>query len=532
MWTDNQSPSLSVPSGTGTKAPTPQVPRQIRQHAAPNKHAQHAVVIGAGIGGLAAAIRLIVRGYRVTMVEKLDGPGGRAYTYRQDGFTFDAGPTIVTAPYLFEELWTLCGEKMSDHIDLRASDPFYKIRFDDGSVFSYSSDRDAMIAEIRRFSPDDVEGYKRLMALSERIYKVAFEDLADKPFHSLGFTLRSAPDMVRLGGHWSVFKRVSGFLKDPRLQTAFSFHPLLIGGNPFTTTAYYCLIAHLESKYGVHYAMGGTGALVRGMVNLFEARGGQIRYNTPAEQITIKQGKASGVRLIGGEQIDADIVVSNADAGWTYRELLSEHKRKRWTDAKLARADYSMSLFVWYFGTNKRFDDVYHHTMVLGPRYKGLLKDIFGRKRLAKDFSLYLHRPTASDPSLAPPGCDSFYVLAPVPNLKSGTDWQAQAEPYRAAVQKRLEETLLPGLGDAIVTSRMLTPFDFKERLMSLEGAAFAMEPKLLQSAWFRPHNRSEEAEGLFLVGAGTHPGAGMPGVLSSAKILDELVPAPVSRPD
>ena len=494
-------------------------------HAAPDESAQHAVVIGAGIGGLAAAIRLIVRGYRVTLYESLDGPGGRAYTYRQDGFTFDAGPTIVTAPYLFEELWTLCGETMSDHIDLRPCDPFYKIRFDDGSVFSYSADRDEMLEEIRRFSPDDVEGYKRLMVLSEKIFKVAFDELADEPFHDFGFMLRCAPDMIRLGGQWSVFQRISSFIKDPRLQTAFSFHPLLIGGNPVTTTAYYCLIAHLESKYGVHYAMGGTGSLVRGMVDLFEARGGQIRYNSPVEQITVEQGKTTGLRLANGEQVSADIVVSNADAGWTYSKLLSEHKRKRWTDAKLARSDFSMSLFVWYFGTNKQFEDVYHHTMVLGPRYKGLLKDIFTRKHLAEDFSLYLHRPTANDPSLAPPGCDAFYVLAPVPNLQSNTDWQVQAEPYRAAVQERLENTLMPGLGDSIVTSHMLTPSDFGDRLMSLEGAAFAMEPKLFQSAWFRPHNRSEEAEGLYLVGAGTHPGAGMPGVLSSAKILEKLLP-------
>jgi phytoene desaturase len=503
----------------------------LKPHPVPDKSAQHAVVIGAGIGGIAAAIRLIVRGYRVTLVEKLDGPGGRAYTHRQDGFTFDAGPTIVTAPYLFEELWALCGETMSEHIDLRPCDPFYKIRFDDGSVFSYSSDRDAMIEEVRRFSPEDVEGYRQLMEVSADIFKVAFEELADKPFHELGFTLRAVPDMIRLGGYRTVFQRVSRFFKDPRLQTAFSFHPLLIGGNPCSTTAYYCLIAHLESKHGVHYAMGGTGALVRGLVDLFEARGGRIRYNTTVEQITVLQGRATGLRLASGESIAADVVVSNADSGWTYSQLLSGHKRKRWTDAKLKRADYSMSLFVWYFGTNRRFDDVYHHTMVLGPRYQGLLKDIFDRKHLADDFSLYLHRPTASDPSLAPPGCDSFYVLSPVPNMKSGTDWEAQAEPYRQAIEKRLEETLMPGLGDSIVSSLMMTPFDFRDRLLSTEGAAFAMEPKLLQTAWFRPHNQSEEADGLYLVGAGTHPGAGMPGVLLSAKILDQIVPAPVRVP-
>lgn len=529
MWIEQQSRNGSSPLGFGSPGASPATPRRLKTHPAPDEGAPHAVVIGAGIGGIAAAIRLIVRGYRVTLVEKLDGPGGRAYTYRQDGFTFDAGPTIVTAPYLFEELWTLCGEKMSEHIDLRPCEPFYKIRFDDGSVFSYSSDRDAMVEEVRRFDPDDVEGYKRLMEVSQDIFKVAFEELADTPFHRIGVTLRAAPDMIRLQGYRTVFQRVSKFFKDPRLQTAFSFHPLLIGGNPFSTTSYYCLIAHLESKHGVHYAMGGTGAIVRGLIDLFEARGGRIRYNTTVEQITVQQRKVTGVRLASGESLAADVVVSNADVGWTYGRLLGGQQRKRWTDDKLKRADYSMSLFVWYFGTNRRFDDVYHHTMVLGPRYRGLLDDIFDRKHLADDFSLYLHRPTANDPSLAPPGCDSFYVLSPVPNLLSGTDWASRAEPYRQAIEKRLEQTLMPGLGASIVSSMITTPLDFRDRLLSTEGAAFAMEPKLLQTAWFRPHNKSEEAEGLYLVGAGTHPGAGMPGVLISAKILDQIVPAPVS---
>jgi len=245
-------------------------------------------------------------------------------------------------------------------------------------------------------------------------------------------------------------------------------------------------------------------------------------------QITVEHGRATGVRLASGEHIAADVVVSNADVAWTYSKLLSETVRKRWTDRKLSRARYSMSLFVWYFGTSKRFDDVYHHTMVLGPRYRGLLKDIFTTKRLAQDFSLYLHRPTANDPSLAPPGCDAFYVLAPVPHLGSGTDWRERAEPYRAAIQKRLEETVMPGLGDVIATSHMLTPQDFQDRLSSVNGAAFSLEPQLFQSAWFRPHNKSEEVEGLYLVGAGTHPGAGVPGVISSARVLDEIVPDPV----
>ena len=486
----------------------------------------HAIVIGAGLGGLAAAARLGAKGYRVSVLEKLDGPGGRAYVFRQDGFTFDAGPTIVTAPYIFEQLWEACGARLSDDVELRPCDPFYKIRFDDGSVFNYSGDPEKMRAEVARFNPDDVEGHARFMKRSGEIYKVAFEELADKPFHSLLFTARAMVDLVRLGGYWPVYSTVARFFKDPRLRIVFSFHPLLIGGNPFATTSYYCLIAHLESKYGVHYAVGGTGALVRGIAGLIGRQGGTIRYDSEVAEIATDGRRVSGVRLASGEFIAANIVVSNADPAWTYGRLLGNHRRRRWTDAKIKGGAYSMSLFVWYFGTNRRYDDVYHHTMVLGPRYEGLLADIFKKHKLAKDFSLYLHRPTANDSSLAPEGCDAFYVLSPVPHLASGTDWSLEAERYRAAIQQRLEETMMPGLGASIVTSRMLTPLDFRDRLLSHQGAAFALEPKLLQSAWFRPHNKSEEVENLFLVGAGTHPGAGMPGVLTSAKLVANLIPA------
>jgi phytoene desaturase len=485
----------------------------------------HAIVIGSGFGGLAAAIRLGAKGYRVTVCERLDAPGGRAYVFRQDGFTFDAGPTIITAPYLFEELWTLCGRRMADDVQLRSIDPFYKIRFDDGRVFTYSSDLEAMRAEIAKFEPRDVAGFERYMAASREIYQVAFEELADEPFHALRTLVREAKELVRLGGYGSVYSKVAKYFTNEQLRVVFSFHPLLIGGNPFTTTSYYCLIAHLERKFGVHYALGGTGALVEGLVGLVRSQGGTLRCGAEVAEILVDRGRAAGVRLASGETLPADLVVSNADVAWTYGRLLAKQPRRRWHDAKLGRASYSMSLFVWYFGTNRRYDDVYHHTMVLGPRYRGLLDDIFVNKRLAEDFSLYLHRPTASDPSLAPPGCDAFYVLSPVPHLQSGTDWTAHAEPYRRAVERRLEETLLPGLSQALVTQRMLTPQDFRDRLLSVNGAAFSLEPKLFQSAWFRPHNLSEEVPGLYLVGAGTHPGAGLPGVVSSARVIDKLIP-------
>ncbi|QQP87803.1 phytoene desaturase [Skermanella sp. TT6] len=485
----------------------------------------HAVVIGSGFGGLAAAVRLGARGYRVTVLERLDAPGGRAYVYRQDGFTFDAGPTIVTAPFLLEELWQLCGKRLADDVELRAISPFYRIRFDDGAVFEYSGDDAAMRAEVAKFSPADVAGYESFLKASEARFRIGFERLGDVPFSSWTDMARVLPDLVRLAGHRSVHDLVCRHVRDPRLRTVLSFHPLLVGGNPFATTSIYSLIAFLERRWGVHFAMGGTGRLVRGLVGLIEGQGGAVRCNAEVARITVRDGRATGVRLDSGQEIAADIVVSNADSAWTYRHLIEPEARRRWTDRRIDRARYSMSLFVWYFGTRRRYEDVAHHTILLGPRYRELLDDIFRRKVLAPDFSLYLHRPTATDPSLAPDGCDAFYVLSPVPHLDSGTRWDETAETYRRAIERRLGETLLPGLGNHIVTSRMLTPQDFQDRLLSMRGAAFGLEPVLTQSAWFRPHNRSEEIERLYLVGAGTHPGAGLPGVLSSARILDKVVP-------
>jgi phytoene desaturase len=490
----------------------------------------HAVVIGSGFGGLAAAVRLGARGYRVTVLERLDAPGGRAYVHRQDGFTFDAGPTIITVPHLFEDLWGLCGRRMSDDIDLRAIDPFYRLVFDDGEVIDCHADPAAMLAEVARISPGDVSGYLRFMKRSEAICATGFETLGHVPFMSLGDMARRAPDLLRLGARRSVYGLVSRYVKNARLRVALSFHPLFVGGNPFDTTAVYALIAHLERRWGVHFAMGGTGALVRGLVGLIEGQGGRLRCRADVARIIVEGAIARGVRLTSGETIDADIVVSNADAAATYRDLVPVEARKRWTDRRLDRAKYSMSLFVWYFGTRRRYPDVEHHTIVLGPRYRGLLKDIFEAKVLAADMSLYLHRPTATDPSLAPAGCDGFYVLSPVPHLDADIDWAACAEPYRRAIEQRLSHTVLPGLEGEIVTSLITTPQDFLDRYRSHKGAAFSLAPTLTQSAWFRPNNRSEDVRGLYLVGAGTQPGAGIPGVLSSARMLDALVPDAVRR--
>jgi phytoene desaturase len=459
------------------------------------------------------------------VLERLDQPGGRARVFRQAGYTFDAGPTLITAPFLLEELWQLAGRRLADDVEIRALDPFYRIRFDDGATFTYSGDAEAMRAEVARFSPADVAGYERFMRHSAETCRVGFEELGHQPFDSLASMARVAPDLVRLSSHRSVHGLVSRFLKDERLRTVFSFHPLLIGGNPFRASAIYALIAHLERRWGVHCAIGGTGRLVEGLVRLIERQGGAVRCGAEVAEITVEQGRATGVRLASGERIPAAIVVSNADSAFTYRRLLPEVRRRRWTDRRLDRARSSMSLFVWYFGTRRRYPDVGHHTILLGPRYRELLADIFDRRILAPDFSLYLHRPTATDPSLAPPGCDAFYVLSPVPHLQSGIDWARQAEPYRQAIARHLDRTLLPGFEATVATSRLLTPADFAADHLADRGAAFGLEPILTQSAWFRPHNRSEEVMGLYLVGAGTHPGAGIPGVLSSAKTLDALVP-------
>jgi phytoene desaturase len=491
----------------------------------PSDGPPHAIVIGSGFGGLAAAVRLGARGYRVTVLEKLDAPGGRAYVRRESGHVFDCGPTIITAPFLFRELWELCGRRFEDDIDLRALSPFYRIRFDDGASFEYSGDPDAMRREVARFAPADVTGYERFMRASAEIYRVGFEELGHVPFDDIGSMLRAAPDLVRLQGYRSVHGLVARHVKDARLRTILSYHPLLVGGNPFAVTSVYALIAHLERAWGVHFAMGGTGSLVRGLADLVRGQGNELRTGAEVAEITLRDGRASGVRLANGEELRADIVVSNADSAWTYRHLLPAAARRRWTDRRIERSHYSMGLFVWYFGTRRRYDDVSHHTLVLGPRYRELLRDIFDRKILAEDFSLYLHRPTATDPSLAPPGCDTFYALSPVPNLEGDVDWSREAERYRAAIEKRLAETLLPGLGAELTASWVMTPQDFRDRLLSFNGAGFGLEPRFTQSAWFRPHNRSEDVPGLYLVGAGTHPGAGLPGVLSSAKILDCVVP-------
>jgi phytoene desaturase len=488
-------------------------------------------VIGSGFGGLAIAVRLAARGFDVTVLEQRDRPGGRAYVYQQDGFRFDGGPTVITAPWLIQELFELAGRDPDAAIDLRPLDPFYRIFFPDGSSFDYSGDTERMTEEIRRLSvfPGDPGGYRQLIELSERIFDKGFTELATRPFQHPLDMVRIVPDMLRLQSYRSVYGLVSRYVQDERLRQVLSFHPLLVGGNPLDTTSIYALIQHLERQWGVWFAMGGTGAIVDALVRLLGDLGGVLRTDARVRRIEVDGNRATGVVLDDGERIPADLVVSNADVATTWKDLIPDSAPRGMLGRRLDHMRYSMSLVVIYFGTKRTYRDdpgnrLAHHNIILGPRYEELLRDIFDRKLLATDFSLYLHMPTFTDPSLAPPGCEAFYVLAPVPHLEAAIDWEREGPRYRDAIMDHLERHYLPGLAEAIVTERMIDPRHFHDVLGSHLGSAFSFEPVLTQSAWFRQHNRSDTIPNLYFVGAGTHPGAGVPGVLCSAKIVDAMI--------
>lgn len=481
--------------------------------------------IGSGFGGLSAAIRLQAQGHQVTLLEKRDKAGGRAYVYQQDGFTFDGGPTIITSPYLIHELFNICGKNTEDYLTLIKLNPFYNVRFPDGSVFHYNDDSNHLIEQIKAFNPEDVAGYQRFCQAANQVFKKGLP-LMTQPFTHFTDILKVAPDMIQLQSYKSVAGFVNQYIKDERLRQVFSFHPLLIGGNPFQSTSIYAMIHKLEQEFGIWFVKGGTGALVKGLVQLFQDIGGQLLLNTEVTEILIDSNtrKATGVSLKNGKLINADAIVSNADVAFTYLKLIPPQFRRKYTDQKLQKLRYSISLFVIYFGTNRRYDQMAHHEIIMGPRYRGLMNDIFNRKQLADDFSLYLHRPTATDSSLAPPGCDCWYVLSPIPNLDAKIDWKSQAKIYRNQIIQYLEDHYLPNLSQHIITEHYIDPLHFRETLNSYKGSAFSLEPTLMQSAWFRPHNVSEDIPNLYFVGAGTHPGAGIPGVMSSAKIVADLI--------
>ncbi len=483
-----------------------------------------AIVIGSGFGGLAGAVRLRHLGYEVTVIEAGDSAGGRARVFHRDGFTFDAGPTVVTAPYLFDELFELSGRRREDYVDFLPVDPFYRCSFNDGTHFDYVGDEERLLEQIAALSPRDVDGYRRMVTHAKRIFDVGYTQLADQPFGTVSDMLRIIPDLAKLSAYRSVYGLVASHIKDERLRQVFTFEPLLIGGNPMTAPGIYLLIHWLERKWGVHYAKGGTGAIVRALLQLLEELGVEVRFGSPVDHLDVKDGRVRAVRLENGERLEADIVVSNADPTLVYSHMLKDAGLRKNSPKRVLSKRQSMSLFVGYFGTDRAYPDTRHHTIVLGPRYRGLLEDIFERKVLADDFSLYLHRPGASDPQMAPRGKEAFYVLSPVPNLQGDVDWEAKKEAYFDAILKVLEERELPGLTQHIQTRFSVDPRYFQGELRSHHGAAFGLEPIMTQSAYFRYHNRCPEVGGLYFVGASTHPGAGMPGVLCSAKVLERVV--------
>lgn len=493
-----------------------------------------ALVIGAGLGGLATAMRLGAKGWRVTVIDRLDRPGGRGSSITDQGHRFDLGPTIITVPQILRDLWATCGRDFHQDVDLRPMDPFYEIRFDDGERFTMRGDAKAMEDEVTRVSPADLPGFRRFLTDAKARYSFGFEDLGRRPMHKLMDLIKVLPKFAWYRADKSVHSHAAARVRDPHLRFALSFHPLFIGGDPFRVTSMYSLVSHLEASFGVHYAMGGVQAIADAMVAVIEGQGGRVLLGQEVDEITVTNHRASGARLKDGRQISAEVVVSNADPGFTYGQLLRNHVKRRWTDKRMARARWSMGLFVWYFGTKGTRDlwpDAGHHTILVGPRYKDHIRDIFRTGHLAKDMSLYVHRPSVTDPSAAPAGDDTFYVLSPVPHLgHNAADWTSETETYRNRMADILEQRLIPGFRDKITAETTFTPETFRDRYLSPFGAGFSLEPRILQSAYFRPHNVSEELPGLYLCGAGTHPGAGVPGVIGTAEITAGLIPAPSVR--
>jgi phytoene desaturase len=484
-----------------------------------------AAVIGAGFGGLALAIRLQAAGIQTVLLEKRDKPGGRAYVYEDQGFTFDAGPTVITDPSAIEELFALAGRPMADYVELLPVAPFYRLAWEDGTRFDYANDQAELDRQIHALNPADLLGYQRFLAYSQAVFREGYLKLGAVPFLSFRDMVRAGPQLARLQAWRSVYSMVSSFVEHDKLRQAFSFHSLLVGGNPFATSSIYTLIHALERQWGVWFPKGGTGALVQGMVRLFQDLGGQLELNAEVANIEVLHDRARAVVLRDGRRWAVDSVASNADVVHTYGDLLGSHARGRAESTRLKGKRFSNSLFVIHFGLKRPQPQLQHHTVCFGNRYRELIQEIFHGQTLAEDFSLYLHAPCITDPSLAPPGCSSHYVLSPVPHLgNADIDWAVEGPRYRDRIFEYLEQHYMPGLREDLVTSRIFTPHDFRDELNAHLGSAFSLEPVLQQSAWFRPHNRDAQLTNVYLVGAGTHPGAGVPGVIGSAKATAGLM--------
>jgi phytoene desaturase len=485
-----------------------------------------AIIIGSGLGGLATAIRLANHGLDVEIFEKLDNLGGRAQSFAINGFRFDSGPSVITAPFLLDELFSETGRKREDYFSLTPVEPYYRILDRAGQCFDYSGDFQSMTQQVERISPTDLEGSKKLLSASQTMYEKAFFRFTNRPFLHWFDMLKVAPELVRLRAHQSIYQQVAQYIQGDFLRQVFSVPPLLIGANPFTSTSLYALVHYLESKWGLYAANGGMGVIVQALARLVEELGGKVNLNAEVTEILVEGRKVTGVRLIDGSIHRADLIVSDADVAWTYKNLLPARARGKMTDRRLDRYQYSNAVFAIYFGTRQRYPDsqLSHHNILLGPRYRELIEDIFQHQRLPDDFLLFLNVPTLLEPALAPDGCEAFTVFAPVPNLASGIDWKAAARPFRDRLMQYLEQNFLPDLQANIIAEQVIDPTYFQNALNSYRGAAFSFAPSLNQSAWFRPHNRSEEFRNLYFCGAGTHPGAGIPGVLFSARIVEKLI--------
>lgn len=484
------------------------------------------IVIGSGFGGLAIAIRLLARGYNVVIYEKQDKVGGKAYVIEKDGFKFDSGPTVITAPFLFEELFSLADKDINDYVTLKPVDPFYKIFKEDGNTFEYNADEDFINSQISKFDYNDIYGYQKFIDKTKPIFEKGFVELADKPFLNFSDMLKVAPHLIWLKSYKSVYSYASSYIKNDFLRRCFTFHPLFVGGNPFKTSSIYTLIHYLERRWGVHYAIGGLGSLVRALEKLILELGGIIKYNTEVKEIVLQDKKAKGVRLFNDQIDTADYVVANSDLAYTYLNMIDQKVLKKYKAKKIDKMKHSMSLFIVYFGTKNDYSqsNLEHHNIIFSKRYKELINDIFEGNSLPEDFSLYLYMPTKHDKTLAPNGCSLFYALSPVPNLKANINWNKLSHRYSDKIIDFLDSNYLPDLKRNIITKFYVDPIFFRNNHNSYLGACFSLQPTLTQSAWFRPHNKSEEIDNLFFVGAGTHPGAGLPGVITSAKIVEKLI--------
>ncbi|MDB2635778.1 phytoene desaturase family protein [Alphaproteobacteria bacterium] len=483
-----------------------------------------ALIIGSGFGGIASALRLKKIGFEVTLVERLDMLGGRARVFQKGGYRHDAGPTVITAPFLFEELFELYNKNLKDHLNFVPLDPWYRFYFHNGKTFNYRPSIDDTNKEIEKFDARDVQGYRDLLETSKDIFKIGFEKLSDQPFSSFWEMAKQAPSLVKLKSYLTVGQLVNSKLKNEFLRKAFSIHPLLVGGNPFTTTSIYALIHYLERKWGVFFCMGGTGKIVQELERLMIENDITVKKNTDITKIKVKSNRATGVITSTGDEIDADVVICNADPPTVYKEMLDPQFSKKALIKPEKFTQYSMGLYVLFFGSKKQYPSVAHHTIWMAERYKELLNDIFDKRILTKDFSLYLHRPTATDETFAPTGKDSFYVLCPVPNLKADIDWEKEGPRLRDKIVNALSETIMPDLEKNIEEDFWMTPQDFKNDYRSMHGAGFSIAPIFSQSAWFRYHNKDKKISNLYFSTAGSHPGAGIPGVLCSAKVVEKLI--------